>query len=717
MTKSSLSSKADESVTTGAVMPWVSLRKHFRISLYVFITIVIFGIPFAWFKGKPYYSSTAVIYVAPRVANILQENKEQELASYQQYKQFIDQQTSTITRYDILLSALKKMGDKRFVWQLPSETDRRAAERLQAALIILPVKDTYSISVTLESDKPEGLADIVNTTVETYIEKVHEGQSIYASKERVSVLYEQRDKFQNVITERKNRLAALAQELSVTTFVDGVANPYDKLLANTQLAYSEAQRSSMAAEAGLLLFENPTDPKKASIALDAVVADIVYKDQGLFSLKANMYERRSELVQQISGLDPSHPGYALIKKQLEVIEFEVVEATDQVTKDVKHMLVEERRSKVTLTRKIEQDLLDQMTAQKKNAAWFSTYYNEALTLNQDIKRYYNQLESVENRIGFLELESKAPGAIRMDSMARPPEIPTRGGRKKILFIALIAGLLAALGVPIIIDMLDRRIRTVGQAEKILGYKPLAAFLDAGQDDRSLRVIADQRRRLALALLREHKQHGKPSSLILMTSVNHNSEVTSQAMDLAMDYKNIDMRAVVVEVNPLKPDQRYVSTHTAGGLLSLIIDPNLAISEVVSPANDSYPDRISIGLSTKDLLFGYQRLQIALEKIAEIYPLVILDAAPILFSADVEFFTNISDITLLLIAAKKAKPGEIKRAVQLLERIDPKVMGFVVTGLEIFHGGGYYSSIAGGNSQSQQAEANFFGRYFRKNNDH
>ncbi len=714
MAESNLSPRANESVATGAVMPLVSLIKHYKIGLCVFIAIVLLGIPLAWFKGKPYFSATSVIYVAPRVANILSENKEQEISSYQQYKQFIEQQAGTVGRYDILLAALKKMGDKRFLWQKPEETERRAAERLQAALVIKPVNDTYLISVTLESDKAEGLDDIVNTVVETYVENAHEEQLIYASKERVEILYNQRNKLQNIISDKKKSLASLAQELSVTIFVDSTVNPYDQLLADSQLAYSVAQRDRMAAEAGLLLFENPKDPK-ASTALESVVADIVYKDQGLYSLKANMYQRRSELVRLISGLDPKHPGHEQIKKQLEVIEAEVVEATDHLTQDVKHMLLEERRSKVTLTRKIEQDLLDQINTQKKNAAWFSTRYNNALTLNHDIKSYYDQLKLVEDRIGFLELESKAPGFIRMDSPARPPEQSIRGGRKKIFIMMLMVGIIAGLGVPITVDILDRRIRTAGQVEKMIGYKPLAALLEPGQGDASIRTIADQKRRLALALERERKQSDRPGSLILLTSVKPQSAVTSLAIDLALDFKKMGTRAVVLEVNPLKSDKRYLSMPVAAGLLNLILDPDLALSQAVSPADDNYPDRIAIGFSTERLLFDYQRLQAILEIISEKYPVVILDAAPVLLSADAEFFASISDITLLLIAAHQTMPGEIKRAVQLLERINPEVIGFVVTRLEIFLGGGYYASMNKFDSDLPQADANFFAKYFKKKN--
>ena len=265
MTESNLSSRADESVATGTLMPLVSWRKHYKLSRQIFIVIVLLGLPFAWFKGAPYYSATAVIHVAPRVANILQENTEQERPSHEQYRQFLEQQASTVARYDLLLAAFQKLGDKRFFWQLPKENERRALERLQTALVITPVNDTYLLSVTLESDNKEGLDEIVNTVVENYVENAHENQLIYASKERIQLLYVERDKLKDIIATKKKQLVSIAQELGVTTFVDTAINPYDALLTDSQSAYSKAQREHLVAEASLLLFENTKDTKDLSL--------------------------------------------------------------------------------------------------------------------------------------------------------------------------------------------------------------------------------------------------------------------------------------------------------------------------------------------------------------------------------------------------------------------------------------------------------------------
>lgn len=691
MSESALTPTASESVSTGAIMPLVSLKKHWKISVGIFVTLAVLGVLIAWKKGTLYYSVTAVVHVAPRIANILQDSKEQEIPSYQQYLQFLTQQASTVARYDIVLSALQKLGDKRLVWQLPGESERHAAERLQAALVVKPVKDTYLFTVTLESDNKQYLDELVNTVVAEYFEASRKDLMLYASKERLAFLYGQREKFQKIIAEKKQRLADITQAISVTTFVDNAPNPYDDLLADSQKAYSVAQRERMAAEAGLQLFENPKDAK-ATAALESMVSEQVYKDQGLYSLKANMYLRRSKLVEQISGLDVKHPWHEQIKKQLEVIEAEVVEATQQLSNDVKRMLIEERRSKVTLTRQIEQGLLAQITEQKQRAAWFSSNYNEALSLTQEIKRNYSQLDTVENRINFIELESNAPGYIRMESYARPPEQAIRGGKKKIIVMMAVVGGILGLIVPIIMDLLNKSIRTAGQVEKLLGYKPLAALLESGQAGVAPQVLADQQRRLALALNRERLRTGKSGSVVLLTAVTHHSAQTSLAFELAQNFQAMDVRAVVVEVNTLKPDTRYVCSSASAGLFDVLVDSDITLQQALSPADAEYPDRIAIGLPAEGLLFGYHRLQTLVEQLAESYAFVILDAAPLLLSADVEFFASISDVTLLLIAAQTTQPGEIKRSVQMLERVDPKVISFIVTRLQIFHGGGYYSKV-------------------------
>ena len=151
-----------------------SLRRHKKMGIIAFFVALALGFPLAFLLGRPTYSTQAVIYISPRFAKNLEDDKELELQSNQQYREFVQQNVRTINRYDIVEETLKRMGDRRNLWQLRNETDRRAIERLQGALKIQAVPDTYQITVELESKQKQGLDEIVNTLVNVFLEKSHQ---------------------------------------------------------------------------------------------------------------------------------------------------------------------------------------------------------------------------------------------------------------------------------------------------------------------------------------------------------------------------------------------------------------------------------------------------------------------------------------------------------------------------------------------------------------
>jgi Mrp family chromosome partitioning ATPase len=277
----------------------------------------------------------------------------------------------------------------------------------------------------------------------------------------------------------------------------------------------------------------------------------------------------------------------------------------------------------------------------------------------------------------------------MESPARPPEIPIGGGKKKPVMMALVAALGLGLGIPILIDLLDRRIRTAGQVHKILGHAPLASLLADSSSTAIRRVLADQKRRLSLALERERREQG--ADVMLMTSVKAGAGVTSLAFDLAREFDLFGVRALVVEVNPVQPDARYRVSATHDGLFDVLAADVPAATAIV-PAEGALPDRLGIGLTPEAHLFGYHKLDALLTELKQHYRVILLDAPPVLLSADVEYLAGSADLTLLLIGAMQVMPGELKRAASILERARPKAISFIVTQLEVAWAGGYYAKM-------------------------
>ncbi|MEW6039003.1 MAG: chain length determinant protein [Pseudomonadota bacterium] len=670
----------------GTIMPLVSLRRHRRVALIVIAVVAVLGAGFAWVKGKAVYSATAVLYVAPRFVNILKESKELDIPAYDQ---FIEHQALTVPRYDILLESLAKLGDDRYVWQRRTESDRRAAERLQAALEVKPVKDSYLITVTLESTTPDHLDELVNTIVDTYLEKSRESDSFFARNVRLASLQERRRQIQDEINARLARRTEVAQDLSVTTFSEQIASPYDKLLAESQNALATAQRNRLASEAALALFEDRSS-RQGQDAIAAAAFDTIQKDPGLISLKGSLYKRRSDLLQQASGLDPRHPLKVQIDRELKEIDEELNRTVDKLTEQVAKSLIDQRRSDVKRDRQIEQELSQQIESFRHKASWFAALYNEALSLNDEIERSRKQLDVIDGRIEFFELESRAPGFVRIETYARPPELPVKGGRKKLFAVVLALAMILGVAAPVGLDMLDQGIRTTAQVAKIIGHRPVAWFVEHRGSTDLKRMSADQLRRLAIAVNREREWHG--NRLVLLTSVKPEAGVTGLALDLASELALIGVRTVVVEANPRKPDPRYRAEPAKPGLAELLTGSGDLAGAVLTAAN-GLPDRLGMGIAPGPQLFAYPALRRCLDELKAAYDMVLVDAPPILLSADAEYLVQISDVTLLLVGAGQVKPGELRRAAAILQKIDPKAVGFVVTRLEVYQGGGYYAKLA------------------------
>lgn len=674
--------------STGALMPLVSIRRHWRVGAAVALAVALLGAVVAWKKGKPLYSATTTIYVAPRFVNILREPKDFDVTSYQQFRQFVEHQTLTIGRYDILIAALNKLEAQHAdVWRESEESQRRAAERLMAALKIVAVKDTYLITVSLESNKAEHLDTIVNTVVETYVDTVHKETLFYGQDQRSKSLGQRREELSAKVEAHKKRRTEIAQEIGVTTFTPNGANPYDEILMGSRTALSEAHRQTIAAQAALDACLAKADGTPSS-ALLAFASEETAKDAGLNSLKSNLLGRRAALLEKLSGLDEVHPLRRQIDRELKEIDEEIKRATTNQAMGMAQGVIEQRRGDLRKAQQMERELEKQVEAHRQKDAWYTSLYHEALTISDELERETKDLQEIDSRLEFFQLEQSAPGYVRIETPARPPELPISGGRKKLFMVALVAAAGLGLAVPVILDLLDRRIRTPGQAAKLLGYPPMAAFFEPSENVAVRRVDADRKRRLAIALERERRQ--REARVFLLTSVRPQAGVTGLALELALELEELGCRTLVIETNPLKPDARYQSDEKAS--LDDLLSGDEPGESAILPAAGRLPERIGMGFSVLPHLHNYARLRVLLDELKARYDVILLDTPPVLLSADTEFLASLADVTLLLIGAGQVVPGDLRRAVGILQKIDPAAVGFIVTHLEIYKGGGYFAQL-------------------------
>ncbi len=668
------------------IKPIVSLIQHKFLALGILGFMTVLAVPAALVMGRHLFYTEAAFLVSPRFMKNLNADQELELQSNSQYREYVQQQVKTANRYDVVAGALDKLGEKRWFWQPKGETDRGAAERLAASLQVKPVPDTYLVTIGLESPKKEGLADIVNAVMAVYVEK-SKAEEFYESGDRIATLKDERAKAIQEVDLYSKRRTAIAMELGVTTFNEAMLNPFDQLLIKTRDAMDAARRNRIDIEASLASLESKGPDGRA--AVEAFAQEMVDRDAGFNALKSNLSLRRAALLQKLSGLTAEHPGLNAIKKERAEIDQELARSSEALLTTFKSMLLTQKRSLFEQARQIENSLSAEIVVQGARAEHYASLYNEALGLAGDLDRSRKRVNAINDRIDYLYLETNAPGFVRIVTPAREPLSPSKSGHKRSFAMVFILGCVLAVVAPMAVDLVDPRVHVPGELQKLTGFPPLASIFDTNEPGGE-GLIRDQLVRLATKIERDRRVNN--TRVIVMTSSKAAEGTTTLALDLANTLDELGVRTLVVEANRFKPDARYRDDLTRAGLVDLI-DGAASIDEVVIPRGGGLPDRVGAGNIQERAHFGaIGALASTLRQLAHLYAVVLVDAAPLLLSAETEMIVGLGDATFLVVQAAGISKGEIKRAMRTLERLSPPVVGAILTRMKIFKGGGYAGAV-------------------------
>lgn len=180
-----------------------SLRLHKVIAALIAALIVVLGLAFRA-RHQPTYSATSVVYVSPNFPATLKVNEEQEYP----YDSFIEEQVHSVTGYNVLVNAIKKLPPG--VWRYPFESVESAADRLQHLLTVKRDGQSYQVQISLTDTDPTHLAEIVNAVTESYLDETRDEQ-FYGRDKRLEALRQERTEVQNELNARLQEQTAISQ--------------------------------------------------------------------------------------------------------------------------------------------------------------------------------------------------------------------------------------------------------------------------------------------------------------------------------------------------------------------------------------------------------------------------------------------------------------------------------------------------------------------------
>lgn len=660
------------------IRPLLSLCRHWRLGLLAATVLFMVGVPVVWFKGVSTYTAEAVFQVSPIYQRNLSGDKELEFQSNSQYRDYVSHMSRSVTRFDVVTTAVRALIKDGEPICLPAENERKCVERLQRTIYVLGMGDSYMVRVGLTTTEKGQSDKIVNAVMAAFLDMARSEQ-IFGADSRSEVLQERSSALQDEIKAHEARRAELASLLGLTTFNESVSNPYDGLLGQARERLAEAMLERSTAQATLDAFNAKRElPGFTTRSL----LEQRLQDGSLQILRTEVTKRAEELHRAVAGLESGHPASQPAAREQKEIASRLQSRETAFEQQAFGNASARLSASLLKAQRVEAELQQNVRALESQAGSFAAYFREALQLTANMRQREKELSEIRDRVNFLNTERQALGFVRLITPALPATLPQGPGRFKLLLILMLACSVLVVLVPVALDVLDPRVMAVGDAEKVMGFAA-AAWMVRVKDGASRLLARDQARRLASTLMRNRARGA--GSAFAFTSVKAGGGSTTLLANLARTLQELGCRVLVVDANSLAETSPLRSDGLAG--LREYLQGTASLSDVVSQRlmGQHMLPVVPLGMGTGGLQ-RIDRLRDALVAWQSEYELVLLDVGPLMASADAEMVIDAVGQVFLVAEAERLTKAELRRASQQLQRQAPSAVGLIVNKVPLEAGG-------------------------------
>lgn len=675
------------------------------------------------------YTATSTVLVDPRRANVV-DTSQTVLSNFGTDDATIESQTLLIQSVAILqrvVERLKLTADPEFIptpglldpikrlfssrgpadGASPEDAAKaRSVEILQKRMKVTRQGTTFLVDINVSSEEPRKAATIANAISDSYFEE--QVRAKYdATKIAASWLNSQIDglKSRVVTSEQAVQDFRSANNLAVSQGV--TVNDQQITDLNNKLIAARVQTAEARAKYDQVqdLAKSGGDPGGINAA---ITSDMITK---LRTQYADIAKNEADLSSKYGA---RHPLVANVRAQLQDTQRLINEEIRRILDSTQHDYDIARSRETSL-----QQSLDQLQGVSN------------LSGQAQVRLHELQREAEANRTLYESYLARYKETSAQESLEMPDSrvvtrasIPIRPSSPKtmlILGLALMLGLGGGSVLAFLADYLDRRIKTLEQAESVSGVPALAAIPLIGTrelaarakrgreelgryDPRTTRLLppplqpplmryaidepgtffAEAIRSVRLALQRTMRI--QPVKVVLVSSALDNEGKTTLAANLALSLATLGIKTLLIDGDLRNPQlTRALCPHADAGLLevatgqvqlerAILLDRNSGLSILPSPAVKNV-DVIT------ELMFS-ERIVDILDHLRQRYELIIIDSPPLVPLVDGRALAEIADRIVLALAWDQTPQEVVSHTIGLLAPVYDRILGTVLTCVDL-----------------------------------
>ena len=609
-----------------------SVRMHRRLALGVAAAVFVLIAGYALTR-RPMYQAESLTYVEPLATKVMNDGSP-GFYDPSRYDSYLEQQIQTAQRNDILQAAIERLPEG--VWRRPGESMPAAVARLSSALTVKRVGSSYQLSISATGSDAEGTAAVVNAVTDAYLEQGSRDEHAISAG-RIQLLNEERQRLQTQLEQAQSEQTQLSGALGMANPVaKDAVNPYDTNLAGIRAELETARQAHDVAAAQLSSMGGQGGAQ--SPALAAAADELIASDAGLSAMRATMNQRRAALQSQMAGLTPSNPVYRQDDAEIASLDRDLEAMATQLRVKAEQRLQEKLRQELQRTGDVESRLNSELGHDTAMATSAAPKLQRASELGADIVRLQGSLAGVDDSLRALNLETHGPGLAHLSVAASVPSVPTASKKKLLLLLSLPLALMMGVAAAVVAHKRDPHAYIGEDVQAALGFSPMG--LMPAPDEVSEGVMEEYLLRVAAGVERAYRVHGARS--FVFTALGSGTEVGALVRDV---------QRKLVEL----------------GFAVLALDVDSLVRPAIRMDLDLRPDRERReGFATATL-----------ERMKSEHDLVLLEARPLLLSAETEYAICSTDAVVMVAESGVTTGVQLKEAAALLHRLGARGVAVVM----------------------------------------
>jgi capsular exopolysaccharide synthesis family protein len=571
--------------------------------------------------------------------------------------------------------------------QLAAKRREAAIEALAGSVDAVVPKDERLITISYQSANPKLAAEIANSYAENFLTDDLR-RSLQKNAYAQSYLNKEITEVRVRLDEAERGALAYARSHGIVgqALITGTTDTADEATAapqtvtatnlvsvNTSLA--QARNDRIAAEQRWRSVANTPPANLPEFQANSAV-------QGLLTERTRV---AAELAEQRERYGPSYPAIGELEAQIAALDRQIALIGNQIKAGI--------RNKYTIALGQEQALsgeLNRVSAATLDEQDSRVAFNQ---LNGEAQALRTQLKALLERYNQISASANVkPSTITLLDRAILPETPVSPNLFRNLLVALVLGGGLALGLAVVRETLDDRLRSADDVERKLGVPllGLTPLVDAGEDivESAALTEAYSSIRAAVDFALPHNNH----NVIQLTSSQSVEGKTTTAIAVAREYARLGRKVLLIDADLRRPSvakafglqrpKKGFAEVLAGDvrLEEVILDQPLANLDVV-PVGAIPPNPVEV--------ISSQRLDDFIAQYREKYDLIVIDSPPIMGIADAPLLSRVTDGAIFVVESNRAHFGQAKTALRRLRDADARVLGVVLTKFRALDAGQSY----------------------------